>query len=191
MAGTDVDVGAVHKQWQPLGRALDQAAAGVHPHPVAGLVAHAQDAVVVGQGATEVLFQLGLATLQVFGVGELDPGVDVQRRQFFQVVAEHGRPARIEYGGTALYVPLPGAEVGALDNAVQALALLAQGLFNAFALADVADHAVPDDAAVGLRLRRGAAFDPDQAALRMDNPVLLLPGAQATAREADAVVDAR
>ena len=66
------------------------------------------------------------------------PGVDRNRRQLVQTVADDVRPAFIEHYRARLDVPLPGADVGTVDDVGEAAALVGQFGFVKLALGDVA-----------------------------------------------------
>ena len=95
------------------------AAAILHPDPVAVAVPHAGFAFVEIALAPEVGLQALPRFGQIVGVGEPHPGVDGGRTQFVQRVADDPGPALVETGFPGLHVPLPGADVGALDDVLQ------------------------------------------------------------------------
>lgn len=77
--------------WPSLVRVTD-APAIVNPDPVAGLVFHPAIAVVVGQFAREMTFEQFAGVLQVGGVGQIFPGLDIHRGQLVQRIADDLRP---------------------------------------------------------------------------------------------------
>ena len=133
----DVDVRAEH----PLGRAVGavgaQRAAVLHVDPVAGAVAQAEPVLVPGRLAAQVAARRCVRAGEVVGVGEAPPGLDRQRCELVQAIAEHLRPAGVVDGLAGLHVPFPGTGAGAGEDGLQALAFVGERRVGA---TDAVDH---------------------------------------------------
>ena len=126
LALRDVRVRAGHPARPAVVAAAEQLAAVEHPDPVPVLVAHARLAFIGGRGAVEMPVDQHRRAAQVVRVREVAPGGDRGGAEFCQRAADDLRPAFVEHRLAGLDVPFPGADIGALDDVGQALALTRQ-----------------------------------------------------------------
>lgn len=121
-----------------------------------GLVAQAHLALVIGKLPREVRSKPRIGLSEVVRLGQAPPGLEGDRRQLVEAVADHLGPARIDADRPGLDLPLPGASTGADDDILQPLPLAVQrllgGLPRQLGGAALTDIDIDDDhAVVGVR----------------------------------------
>ncbi|KAF5039505.1 hypothetical protein DSECCO2_543230 [anaerobic digester metagenome] len=109
-----------------------------NPDPVTVLVLHADVAGVEVELTAEVLLKLRKGTFKILRFGQPLEGLDGDRLEFFFRVAKQGRPVVVDLDRSGYNIPLPGAQIRALDNRGEPVAGRAKLTLVAFLLAAVA-----------------------------------------------------
>lgn len=120
----DVGMGTCHPQWVALRIAFVDAATVLHPDPVALLVAHPAQAVVVRRAALQMRAEQRVGLGQIVGMHQPEEGLGRDRGEFLAGVAHDLCPALVDPHLPARNVPVPGAGRGAFDDHFQPMALL-------------------------------------------------------------------